>query len=59
MYFYGDSASVVGQLNRSVSSSDMFLYNCAELCKDVLSDWSVSVRWIPREQNSVCDSLAK
>jgi hypothetical protein len=41
-------------------SRDLFLYTCAELISDVLSKRAFfRYKWIPRENNGVCDALAK
>ena len=41
-------------------SKYLFLYTCSELILDVLHNKSFfSYKWIPREQNQVCDALEK
>jgi ribonuclease HI len=41
-------------------SRDLFLYTCVELISDVLSKKAFfRYKWIPRENNGVCDALAK
>lgn len=55
----GDSLYVVSLLQRRFRPSDVFLFNCVELTFDLLLDTHILVHWIPREQNSVCDALAR
>ena len=55
---WGDSLHVVQLLARATTARDIFLYNCRELTHDVLSGWSYSPEWVPREENTVCDRLA-
>ena len=45
----GDSSHVVDLLSLSRQSHDLFLYNCAEITKDFLSDWRYTAEWIPRD----------
>lgn len=55
VHMYGDSKVVVGQLNKESPCNDVMLFNCAELCRDVLEGWNLRVTWIPRLENTVCD----
>lgn len=57
--FKGDSKYVCGLLDSTYRSDDVQLYNCSEIVRDVLSNWWLHVTWIPREQNSRCDLLAR
>ncbi len=58
--FYGDSKYVVGLLNREFVPVDYFLSSCVELVSDILaSRIHYKATWIPREENSACDSLAR
>jgi ribonuclease HI len=59
VHLYGDSQVVVDSLNRATPSTDVYIYNCSELCKDLLKGWNLRVTWIPRSQNETCDQLAK
>lgn len=55
----GDSLYVVSLLQRRFRPADVFLFNCVELTFDLLLDTHILVHWIPRDQNSVCDALAR
>ncbi len=59
MVFQGDSDAVVRLLNKEHLPHDIWLFNAANLTLDMLHNWSVTSKWIPREQNSVCDQLAR
>ena len=59
LHLKGDSKYVCGLLDNVHRTVDIQLYNCAQLVKDVLATWCVEVEWIPRDQNSRCDSLAR
>lgn len=59
VHLYGDSKFVCSTLNMVYRASDVVLYNCSQLFLDVLSAWKIRVRWIPRNENQRCDTLAK
>lgn len=59
VHVYGDSKYVCGLLDGQYKASDVQLYNCSEIVRDTLKFWKVRVTWIPRDQNSECDSLAR
>ena len=55
----GDSAYVIGLWNKAWEVRDVFLYNCVQIALDVTSDWERRGEWIPREDNTICDALAR
>lgn len=57
--FRGDSATVCKLLRREVVPSDIWLHNCTALTHDLLTGHLLNVEWIPREENSECDALAR
>ena len=59
VWFEGDSAVVCKLLRQEALPSDVWLYNATQITLDMLTDCSVEVTWIPREQNGVCDRLAR
>ena len=48
VHFRGDSAYVVGLLDRSWRPRDIFFYNCIELTRDMLSGWVYRAEWVLR-----------
>ena len=44
--FFGDSAYVVNLLVATTVPCDLYLFNCQELTRDLLSDWSFTATWI-------------
>ena len=60
LYIEGDSQYVIGAINKLYMVNDLFLFNCTELIKDLLGNSRHFLAcWIPRDQNSVCDRLAR
>jgi ribonuclease HI len=57
--FEGDSAYVCGLISSTYFPRETFFYNCLELIKDFLADRFINAKWIPREENGICDSLAR
>ena len=57
--FEGDSMMVCKLLRRELLPKDIWLYNSTSITHDMLTGHRVSVNWIPREQNSECDALAR
>jgi hypothetical protein len=58
--FKGDSAYVIGLLSREFYSDDIFLYNSVSLVEDLLGiNFPYRAEWISRNDNSICDRLAK
>ena len=58
--FFGDSKYVVGLLNREFLSVDYFLSSCTELVTDLLANCApYKATWIPRDENTTCDALAR
>ncbi len=56
----GDSAYVMGLLDRRYLPNDMFFHNCLELIRDMLgASKHFSPSWISRTLNSECDALAR
>ena len=47
--FFGDSANVVNLLAATTVPYDLYLFNCWELTRDLLSDSSFTATWIPRD----------
>ena len=47
--FFGDSAYVVNLLAAKALPHDLYLFNCWELTRDLLSDRSFTATWIPRD----------
>ena len=45
-------------LRKESLPEDVRLYNATQIAMDMLSDCHVDVKWIPRDQNCVCDRLA-
>lgn len=50
---------MVGLLNREHWATDFFLYSCVELAGDVLGSRQYRAQWISRDENTVCDGLAR
>ena len=51
---------VIGLINAEYLPRDIFMHNCVELMKDLgLGTHLVSARWISRDDNGVCDALAR
>ena len=50
---------MVGLLTREYFNTDKFLSNATTLCLDVLAGWSVTAKWISRDENTICDALAR
>ena len=38
---------------------DVFLFNCVQLAFDVTHGWERLGKWISRDENTLCDSLAR
>lgn len=57
--FEGDSAYVCGLLDGTYVPRETFFFNCLELTRDFLKLCHWIARWIPREQNGMCDALAR
>ena len=57
--FRGDSAYVVGLLDRSRRPSNIWYFNCLELTRDLLTGWVYRAIWVPRELNAILDLLAR
>ena len=47
--FFGDSAYVVDLLAATTVPRDLYLFNCRELTRDLLSDRDFTVTWIPQD----------
>ena len=47
--FFGNSAYVVNLLAATTVPSDLYLFNCQELTRDLLADRSFTATWIPRD----------
>ena len=47
--FFGNSAYVVNLLAATTVPCDLYLFNCWELTRDLLSDRSFTATWIPRD----------
>lgn len=56
---FGDSKTVVGILNREFYVNDAYLFNSSQLFFDTVGHWSSRIRWISRNDNVVCDMLAR
>ena len=57
--FFGDSQHVVDLLARTHCQANLFLYTSVELACNLLNGWVYTVTWVPRDQNEVCNALAK
>ena len=55
----GDSKYVIGLLTRKWTPKESFFLNSTQLCLDYLHAWERSIQWIPREENTICDTLAR
>ena len=38
---------------------DLFLHHCTEMCRDLLPNRLITTAWVPRDLNTVCDTLAR
>ena len=38
---------------------DVFMVNCIDLITDMLVGWNVTCEWVPRDENQMCDMLAR
>ena len=47
--YFGDSPYVVNLLAATTVPRDLYLFNCRELTRDLLSDKSFTATWIPRD----------
>ena len=47
--FFGNSTYVVNLLMATTIPWDLYLFNCRELTRDLLSDRSFTAMWIPRD----------
>ena len=50
---------MVGLLDHSWCPQDIFFFNCIELTRDILTGWVYRAIWVPRNQNVICDALAR
>ena len=51
--------AVVRLLNCETLPSDIWLYNATQLTLDMLEGCHVSFTWVSRDENGVCDQLAR
>ena len=57
--FHGDSRFVVDLVTRKVAPRDPYLYNCTALLRDLLVGGHYTAQWHSRDENTLCDSLAR
>lgn len=55
----GDSALVVNQLNRVWGAKNERMIAFRDRCWELLRGVEWRARWVPREENSLCDSLSR
>ena len=46
-------------LRQECRPQDVWLFNATQVALDMLTGMEVAVQWIPRDENSVCDALAR
>ena len=56
--FIGDSSHVINCISGCWRPPDLFLHHCMEMCHDLLPNRLITTAWIPRDLNTICDTLA-
>jgi hypothetical protein len=47
----GDSAYVIGLLNKHYVPKDVFMVSCVDLIMDMLAGWGMTCTWTSRDNN--------